>query len=90
MIPAAAVRQVGLPCKEFFILFDDADYSIRLRRDGFDLVAVRRSIGRRMLPQPSAGRDWKAAFAARNRIWLNRMHRPNRLARALWPCLLRA
>ncbi|AEG91972.1 candidate b-glycosyltransferase, Glycosyltransferase Family 2 [Ramlibacter tataouinensis TTB310] len=37
MVSAAAVRAVGLPRTEFFVSYDDTEYSLRLKKHGYSL-----------------------------------------------------
>jgi GT2 family glycosyltransferase len=80
LIPRRAVEKVGLPCKEFFIYGDDADYSLRLLRAGYRLCLFKDSVLYRMLPaspDSSLPPAWKARYMIRNTIWLNRIHGAN-------------
>lgn len=44
MVSAAAVRAVGLPRTEFFVSYDDTEYSLRLKSGGYSLWLVPASI----------------------------------------------
>jgi GT2 family glycosyltransferase len=44
MVSAAAVRCVGLPRPEFFLSYDDTEYSLRLGRQGYSLWLVPSSV----------------------------------------------
>lgn len=44
MVSAAAVRAAGLPKTEFFVSYDDTEYSLRLKQHGFGLWLVPASV----------------------------------------------
>ena len=73
LISGAAIRQVGLPVSEFFIWYDDVEYTMRIS-DRFDCFHVPASIVYHHL-QENAGYDfaqlnsqnlWKFRYAIRN------------------------
>lgn len=78
MVSAAAVRAVGLPDADFFVSYDDTEYSLRLRRSGYSLWLVpasvidhRRTKTSRLRAMPFGPRHY---FNVRNRIIVKRAY----------------
>jgi rhamnopyranosyl-N-acetylglucosaminyl-diphospho-decaprenol beta-1,3/1,4-galactofuranosyltransferase len=78
LVSAAAVRNVGLPNAAFFLSYDDTEYSLRLRRAGFDLWLVpdsvivhKRSPHHRLRSTPFGAKHY---FNVRNRIVVKRAY----------------
>jgi rhamnopyranosyl-N-acetylglucosaminyl-diphospho-decaprenol beta-1,3/1,4-galactofuranosyltransferase len=44
LVNAEAIKQVGLPHKQFFVAYDDTEYSLRLRRAGWSIYLIPNSI----------------------------------------------
>jgi len=38
LVPAGVFRKVGLMSEEYFLYFEDTDFSVRLKRAGFNIV----------------------------------------------------
>ena len=85
LIPAAAVRRVGLPLAPFFIYGDDTEFALRLREIGMRVLLVRAARMRRMLAAagPVKSASWKTRYIVRNQLWINRLHGRSRAARSL-------
>lgn len=83
MVSAQAVWAVGLPNADFFLAYDDTEYSLRLRRNGFDIwlapdsvIVHERSASARMRSSAFGAKHY---FNIRNRIVVKRMY-----AQAAW------
>ena len=87
LVAADAVARAGLPCADFFLCYDDADYSLRLRRAGMSLWLAPASVIDH-LRQPQ-GRLRAGVFGprhylnVRNRIVVAREHARMPVAPAL-------
>lgn len=78
MLRVEAVRQAGIPRADFFIYFDDSEYSLRLKEKGKllcipDAVIVHDS-PEKALPKSS----WKHYYMFRNKLYLYRRYFPRR------------
>jgi rhamnopyranosyl-N-acetylglucosaminyl-diphospho-decaprenol beta-1,3/1,4-galactofuranosyltransferase len=78
MVSAEAVRAAGLPNTEFFLAYDDTEYSLRLRRSGFDIwlapasvIIHERTASARMRSSSFGAKHY---FNIRNRIVVKRMY----------------
>ena len=71
------ILEVGLPIAEYFILFDDTEYSLRLKNYG-GIVNVNKSILNHKTKIPNnTGKyvvDWKMYYSYRNRYLLAKKH----------------
>lgn len=73
------LNKVGLPEKDYFICFDDTEFSIRLSSLG-KIVNVNRALGYHMVPVPSAissnkaKLNWKYFYCFRNSIHMALKH----------------
>jgi rhamnopyranosyl-N-acetylglucosaminyl-diphospho-decaprenol beta-1,3/1,4-galactofuranosyltransferase len=78
MVSAAAVDAVGLPDAAFFVAYDDTEYSLRLKKRGFDLWLVPASIVDHLRCADSRMRNaafgYKHYFNIRNRIIVKRSY----------------
>jgi rhamnopyranosyl-N-acetylglucosaminyl-diphospho-decaprenol beta-1,3/1,4-galactofuranosyltransferase len=88
LVRSAAARRISPPRREFFIWFDDLEWTSRLRRLGdLWLVPASRMVHRDERPLPDASpralvqellrgeeqqRAWKRAYGVRNIIWTGR------------------
>ncbi|MBC7514620.1 MAG: glycosyltransferase [Herminiimonas sp.] len=87
----AAIEAVGLPDTTFFLAYDDTEYSLRLKRAGFDLWLVPDSIVDHM--RTAEGRlrsttfDRKHYFNIRNRIVVKKKYAAFNTVSALSGCL---
>lgn len=76
------VEKIGFPRKEFFIYSDDFDYSLRARKTGYKIGAVRDARCIRQLPYSSAKfGSWKTYYVWRNFFILHFVHGENVLVR---------
>ena len=72
------VEQIGYPLKEYFIWFDDTEYSMRVRKHSKIVVRTRASLqhGDPDLPDQRAKVDWRYYYGTRNHLdMLKRHHR---------------
>ncbi len=71
------VRQIGLPHAEYFIWYDDTEYSLRIHRHSRFLVVTAAEINhktnRTRVAQPRRY-DWKDYYAVRNRMLMVEEH----------------
>jgi rhamnopyranosyl-N-acetylglucosaminyl-diphospho-decaprenol beta-1,3/1,4-galactofuranosyltransferase len=81
LISRRAIQEIGLPLKEFFIYFDDTEYSLRIHKRGliFTVPGSRIIHGDRKanLSEPAMMRqpfDWKRYYGIKNRIYTYRKH----------------
>lgn len=89
LLPREAVAAVGLPSAQYYIMGDDTDYAIRLKRAGARLVLVASSHIFRML-RPSSNASlppWKRRHLIRNKLWITRLYGENWATRWLRPWL---
>lgn len=78
LVSARAAREVGLPSEDFFLAYDDTDYSLRLREAGWRLWLVPASVVNHLRTAVSRLRSSrfgpKHYFNIRNRIVVKRRH----------------
>ncbi|MFC6235199.1 glycosyltransferase family 2 protein, partial [Leucobacter soli] len=82
LIPRWALERYGLPFKEYFIWFDDAEYTLRISREGAGVqvldsvtvhdMGVNQGVNWGMVDASNA---WKFAYGARNEGSYRRHHR---------------
>ncbi len=87
LIKKSVITRIGLPKEEYFIYADDTEYSLRIRRNGFDIfwipsssVVEKRSGGRQRLRFAGASMDvyddpMRLYYAFRNQVHLYREYR---------------
>lgn len=77
-IPVRVIRLIGLPLKQFFLIFDDTEYTLRLRKHRITLYLVPASkiVHGGSREDISRTRNWdiKAVIGARNQTITYRMH----------------
>jgi GT2 family glycosyltransferase len=68
MVRREVIDAVGLPDPSYFIFYDDCDFAIRIRRAGFEIVAVRDAAMTRQLAfdQQHDLSSWKGYYMYRN------------------------
>lgn len=86
LININAIKQIGFPDPEFFIIADDTDYSIRLSRFG-DILMVSRAKMNRLINESVTSYNWKLYYHLRNLIYLDRTYGKNFLVKNLRPIL---
>ena len=85
LVSARAVRKVGLPIKEFFIWFDDIEYTLRITRAGFRNYRVEQSIVVHKTPdayaptieQAPPGTAMRFYYQTRNTCYFKHREQPN-------------
>lgn len=86
MVNRATVDRVGLPCADYFIYFDDIEYSLRIKQAGGNIYLVPRS--RIVHPEDpndsksfsrSPSYPWRSFYQTRNQISTYRRYAPNGL-----------
>jgi len=87
LISRTIVEAVGLPRKDMFLLYDDTDYSFRIRLKGFELVLVKAAVLERCLPFVSNLPSWKYYYAVRNKSFMDRKYGTTWGARHIRPNL---
>lgn len=94
MVSARAVAAIGLPETDFFLAYDDTDYSLQLQRAGLGVWLVPESIVDHLRTPESRLRatsfERKHYFNIRNRIVVKRRHAAMPTTAALGACLLGA
>ena len=68
MVHRTVISKVGFPRPEYFIFYDDLDYTIRIRKAGFHVNAVRDAviIRQQNYSTNSALTGWKGFYMYRN------------------------
>lgn len=87
LINAKAVRQVGLPIKEFFIWGDDFEYTTRIFLHGYiGLYAEKSLVLHKTVVNYAASLEtapveiaWKFRYAFRNKLFLRRKRKKNKI-----------
>lgn len=69
-----AIDKVGLPCKDYFIFYDDTEYSFRIRNIGAikcvsNAIIIHDSLENNIEPQ-----SWKYYYLFRNRMYTYKMY----------------
>jgi len=78
LVSRETIEKVGLPKKEFFIYWDDVEYSLRIRRIGRILTVPDSKIVHKPPVGPSIIGRRKLYYFHRNRVYTCRLHdRPN-------------
>lgn len=88
LIPRKAISTVGFPHKEFFLLHDDNEYCLRLRKNSYKFYIVGSSHLIRTNKMNLDEFSWKRRFLLRNEMWLFRLHGNNWGVRYIRPFLL--
>ena len=70
------IHQIGLPCKEYFIHYDDTEYSMRLRKQG-KIICVSGSVMHHDT-EDIVNVTWKNYYSLRNQLITIRKHYPKR------------
>ena len=86
LVKTQAVKEHGLPIKEYFLWNDDVEYSGRLLRRGYGLrVFDSPMMHKPARPNPPAGASGERFyFEVRNRLWLLRTNSWGLLGKAAW------
>ncbi len=77
VVDSSLVRQIGLPHGEYFIWYDDTEYSLRIRQHSQFVVVTRAELihktNQKTKTHPRRY-DWKEYYAVRNRLLMVREH----------------
>ena len=78
IIKADVVRKVGPLCEEFFMMCDDHEYSIRIRRHGYKIGVLKNGADNRQLlgggGQFTKATLWRNYYSARNHTFIIKKH----------------
>lgn len=90
LIALTLVKEIGLPKKELFILFDDSEYAMRASKVTKILYCKSAIMHRQVLPQKDIGSlmNWKNYYDYRNQIWYDRTYGENIFVKRVRPVLL--
>ncbi|HGH3371379.1 TPA: glycosyltransferase family 2 protein [Kluyvera cryocrescens] len=83
LISKKIVDNIGLPNPDFFIFYDDLDYSLRARNAGFKIMCIPDARAVRLL-QNNQSNDlisWKGYFMLRNLFYIHRVYGENILVK---------
>lgn len=69
-IPIKLINKIGLPKKEFFIWFDDTEYSLRLRKYGKIRNINTTSLNHKTNVSTNTAFTWKSYYGLRNQIYI--------------------
>lgn len=83
------VRQVGLPRKDFFIIYDDSEYAYRIcqkNKIGFVKNAI---LHKQIIPKKEKGKlmNWKNYYGYRNQYWFDKNYGKNIFVKKIRPLL---
>lgn len=67
-VPLKLIKEIGLPCKEFFIWFDDTEYSLRLGKYGKIRNVNSAILNHKTSINDNSGYNWKSYYGIRNQI----------------------
>lgn len=62
------IRKIGLPCKEFFIWFDDTEYSLRINKYSKIRNINTTELNHKTIIANNKGFSWKSYYGLRNQI----------------------
>jgi GT2 family glycosyltransferase len=78
IIKADVVRKLGPLCEEFFMMCDDQEYSIRIRRHGYKIGVLKNGADDRQLlgggGQFTKATLWRNYYSARNHTFIIKKH----------------
>lgn len=76
-VKTSIIREIGLPKQEYFIYYDDTEYSARIRSKG-QIVCVSGSVMYHDSPAPDGSFSWKTYYIIRNELDNIKSHYPRR------------
>lgn len=78
LIKAEVVRNVGPVCEEFFMMCDDHEYSVRIRRKGYKIGVLKNGADNRLYlgggGQFTRATLWRGYYSARNHMFIVKKH----------------
>lgn len=90
LIECSLIKDIGLPKKDFFIIFDDSEYAARACKKTDILYCKKAILHKQILLQKSENNlmNWKNYYGYRNQIWFDRHYGKNCLVKFLRPKFL--
>lgn len=70
---SSLLKKVGLPIQNWFMMYDDVEYSYRIRKKGFKIGAVK-NIYHQIEHLGASTATWRAYYQSRNHVHFVRMH----------------
>lgn len=83
LIKKSLIKKVGLPKKEFFLIYDDTEYATRCLQYGDIIFVKNASLKRQIVPQNTSTKKtrrvmtWKEYYTFRNEIFFERKYGKN-------------
>ncbi len=77
VVDSGMVRQIGLPHAEYFIWYDDTEYSLRIHQYSQFFVVTKAKLIHKTIGEPKTyprRYNWKEYYAVRNRLLMVREH----------------
>jgi rhamnopyranosyl-N-acetylglucosaminyl-diphospho-decaprenol beta-1,3/1,4-galactofuranosyltransferase len=78
LIKAEVVHNVGPVCEEFFMMCDDHEYSVRIRRKGYKIGVLKNGADNRLYlgggGQFTRATLWRGYYSARNHMFIVKKH----------------
>lgn len=82
------IKKVGLPKKEFFIFCDDTEYALRAKKHTNISFVTYATLHKMIIPKKEKIMNWRAYYAYRNAIVIDRLYGENIFVRYLSPIFL--
>ncbi len=85
IIEKSLIKEVGLPKKDFFIIFDDSEFAYRINQKtkiGFVKDAI---LHKQIIPSKDRLMGWKDYYGYRNQYWFDREYGENIFVKKLRP-----
>lgn len=79
LISNCLVKEIGLPKKDLFIIFDDSEYAYRAKEKTKMLYCKKAILHKQIIPvrNPAHLMGWKEYYGWRNQIWFDRTYGKN-------------
>lgn len=90
LFDVSIIREIGLPKKEFFIIFDDTEYALRAAKRTKLYFVPSAVLHKQIIPDAKHHEKmgWKEYYGYRNQFWFDYMYGENILVRYLRPLFL--
>lgn len=87
LIAVSLVKEIGLPKKELFIIFDDSEYAYRASKKTKLLYCKSAVLHKQIIPKSDGSvlMNWKNYYGWRNQFWFDRTYGENILVRKFRP-----
>ena len=82
------IKKVGLPKKEFFIFCDDTEYALRTKQQTNISFVTYATLHKMIIPKNEKLMNWRAYYAYRNSIVIDRLYGKNFFVRNFSPIFL--